>query len=338
VGNAIDRDRWLAQVREEILEPALPICDPHHHLWDHPGRRYLLDELLADTGSGHNVTATVFVECLSMYRADGPEAMRPVGETEFVNGVTAMSASGRYGATRVAAGIVSFADLTLGERVGDVLDAHMAVSSRFRGIRHAAGWQDKAPEIHNSHTDPPPHLYRDHAKFREGFAVLGRMGLVFDAWLYHPQLDDLIDLARAFPEQPIVLDHVGGPLGLGWYADKRAEIFAEWRRRIAELARAPNVYVKLGGIGMRINGFAFHHRERPPSSQELADAWRPYTETCLAAFGPERCMFESNFPVDKISGSYATYWNAFKRLAAGASAHEKALLFRDTARKFYKLP
>jgi L-fuconolactonase len=333
------REEWLALHREDVLEPALEIVDPHHHLWDFARHRYLLHDLLADTGSGHNVTQTVFIECTACYRADGPAAMRPVGETEFVNGIAAMSASGAYGPIRVAAGIVGFADLTLGAAVEEVLAAHlMAGGGRFRGIRHAAGWQDKTPEVHNSHTDPPPHLYRDHAKFREGFAALGRMGLVFDAWLYHPQLEDLIDLARAFPDQPIVLDHVGGPLGLGWYADKRAEIFAEWRRRMADLARAENVSVKLGGLGMRINGFAFHRRERPPSSQELADAWRPYVETCLAAFGPTRCMFESNFPVDKISGSYATYWNAFKRLASGASAQEKALLFRDTARKFYRLP
>jgi predicted TIM-barrel fold metal-dependent hydrolase len=332
------REEWLALDREDILEPELEIVDPHHHLWDFARHRYLLHDLLADTGSGHAIAQTVFIECTACYRADGPAALRPVGETEFVNGIAAMSASGAYGRTRVAAGIVGFADLTLGAQVEEALAAHVAAGGgRFRGIRHAAGWQDKTPEVHNSHTDPPPHLYRDHAKFRQGFAVLGRMGLVFDAWLYHPQLEDLIDLARAFPDQPIVLDHVGGPLGLGWYADKRAEIFAEWRRRMAELAHAPNVYVKLGGIGMRINGFAFHKRAGPPTSQELADAWRPYVETCIAAFGPARCMFESNFPVDKISGSYATYWNAFKRLAAGASAHEKALLFRDTARTFYRL-
>jgi L-fuconolactonase len=332
-------EQWLALHREDILEPDLEIVDPHHHLWDFARHRYLLPDLLADTGSGHNIAQTVFIECTACYRADGPAALRPVGETEFVNGIAAMAASGAYGRTRVAAGIVGMADLTLGSAVEEVLAAHVAAGGgRFRGIRHAAAWQDKTPEVHNSHTHPPPHLYRDHAKFREGFAVLGRMGLAFDAWLYHPQLDDLIDLARAFPGQPIVLDHVGGPLGLGWYADKRAEIFADWRRRMAELAQAPNVYVKLGGLGMRINGFAFHKRPRPPTSQELADAWRPYVETCIAAFGPARCMFESNFPVDKISGAYATYWNAFKRLAAGASVDERALLFRDTARRFYKLP
>jgi L-fuconolactonase len=331
-------ESWLALHHEPILEPELAIIDPHHHLWEFPRHRYLLPDLLADTGSGHAIAQTVFIECTACWRADGPEEMRPVGETEFVNGIAAMSASGGYGPTRVAAGIVGFADLTLGARVEAVLAAHVgAGGGRFRGIRHAAGWQDKTPEVHNSHTHPPPHLYRDHAAFREGFTVLGRMGLSFDAWLYHPQLDDLIDLARAFPDQQIVLDHVGGPLGLGWYADKRAEIFSAWREQIRELARAPNVVVKVGGLGMRINGFAFHKRPRPPSSQDLADAWRPYVETCIEAFGPARCMFESNFPVDKISGSYATYWNAFKRLAAQASADEKAALFSGTARRFYRL-
>jgi L-fuconolactonase len=332
------REHWLAQVSEEILEPELPIVDPHHHLWDFPAHRYLLPDLLADTGSGHRIESTVFIECTACYRADGPSELRPLGETEFVNGIAAMSASGAYGPTRVAAGIVGLVDLTMGARAEEVLGAHMAAAGpRFKGIRHAAAWEDKAPEIHNSHTNPPPHLYRDHAKFREGFAALGRLNLSFDAWLYHPQLPDLVALARAFPQQPIVLDHVGGPLGLGWYADKRQEVLAAWRRDLRELAGCPNVSVKLGGLGMRINGFRFHHRERPPSSEDLAEAWRPYVETVLEAFGPSRAMFESNFPVDKISGSYAVYWNAFKRLAAGASASEKAALFGDTAKRFYRL-
>jgi predicted TIM-barrel fold metal-dependent hydrolase len=331
-------EEWLATYREPILEPELAIVDPHHHLWDFERHRYLLDEFVADTGSGHNVLQTVFVECTAGYRSDGPPQLRPVGETEFINAIATASASGRHGPTRVAAGIVSFADLTLGAAVEEVLTAHVAAGGgRFRGIRHAAAWQDKTPEVHISHTNPPPRLFYD-AKFREGFAVLGKLDLTFDAWIYHPQIGDVTDLARAFPGQPIVLDHCGGPLGLGWFADKRDEIFAEWRERIRDLARAPNVFVKVGGLGMRINGFNFHKRERPPSSEELAAAWRPYVETCLEAFGATRCMFESNFPVDKISGSYATYWNAFKRLAANASADEKAELFRDTARRFYRLP
>jgi predicted TIM-barrel fold metal-dependent hydrolase len=331
------REEWLARTQEDILEPELAIVDPHHHLWDFPAHRYLLPDLLADTGSGHRIIGTVFIECTAFYRAGGPTELRTLGETEFANGIAAMAASGAYGATAVAEGIVAMVDLTRGARAEDVLRLHMAAAGpRLKGIRHAAGW-DPAPEIRNSHTDPPPRLYRDHAAFREGFAVLGRLGLSFDAWLYHPQIDDLTALARDFPAQQIVLDHVGGPLGIGAYARERAEAFAAWKRAIVALAGCPNVAVKLGGLGMHLNGFGFHRRDRPPSSRELADSWRPYVEACIGAFGPARCMFESNFPVDKISGSYALYWNAFKRLAAAATADEKAALFRGTAQRVYRL-
>ena len=262
------REDWLRLTQEEILEPDLAIVDPHHHLWDFPAHRYLLPDLLADTGSGHRIESTVFIECTACYRADGPPELRTLGETEFVNGIAAMSASGGYGPTRAAAGIVGLVDLTIGARAEEILRAHMAAAGpRFKGIRHAAAWEDKTPEVHNAHTNPGPHLYRDHAKFREGFAALGKLGLSFDAWLYHPQIPDLTALARAFPAQPIVLDHVGGPLGLGFYAGKRDEIFAGWKRDMVELASCPNVYIKLGGLGMRINGFQFHHRERPPILQ-----------------------------------------------------------------------
>jgi predicted TIM-barrel fold metal-dependent hydrolase len=330
------REQWLAQVKEEVLEPDRPICDPHHHLWDHPERRYLLDELLADTGSGHNVVSTVFVECMSMYRAGGPESLRSVGETEFVNGVAAMSASGGYGRTRVAAGIVGFADLTLGDRVGAVLDAHLVASPRFRGIRHAAGW-DASDRVRNSHTNPPPGLLAD-ARFRRGFAELGRRDLRFDAWLYHPQIPELTSLAQAFPDTTIVLDHLGGPLGVGPYEGRRVEIFAEWKGALRELARCPNVVVKLGGLVMPINGFGFHRRARPATSAELVEATRDWYLHAIECFGPERSMFESNFPVDKASCSYPVLWNAFKRLAAGFGAGDKAALFHDTAARVYRLP
>jgi predicted TIM-barrel fold metal-dependent hydrolase len=322
-------------VTEEILEPQLPIVDPHHHLWDHPQSRYLLDELLADTGSGHHVTATVFVECMSMYRADGPDAMKPVGETEFVNGVAAMSASGRYGATRVAAAIVGFADLTLGERVGAVLDAHLAASPRFRGIRHAAGW-DASDEVRNSHTKPPRGLFLE-SGFRRGFAELGRRGLSFEAWLYHPQLADLVDLAKAFPETTIVLDHFGGPLGIGPYAGKRAEIFQSWKSAIRSVADCPNVVAKLGGLVMPLNGFGLHKRAAPVTSSELSDLTREWYLHAIDVFGPARCMFESNFPVDKVSCSYRVLWNSFKRIAAAFSSAEKAAMFSGTATRVYRL-
>jgi len=281
------------------------------------------------------VVSTVFVECMSMYRADGPAAMRPVGETEFVGGVAAMSRSGRYGPTRVAAGIVSFADLTLGEGVGPVLDAHIAASPRFRGIRHAAGW-DASDQVRNSHTNPPPGLYGD-GRFRRGFAELARRGLSFDAWLYHPQIPELTSLARAFPDTTIILDHFGGPLGIGPYESRRKEVFTFWRSAIRELASCPNVVAKLGGLVMPINGFGFHRRARPATSAELVDATRDWHLHAIDCFGPARCMFESNFPVDKASCSYHVLWNSFKRIAAGFGAGDKAALFHDTAARAYRL-
>ena len=330
------RDARLAQVIEQPLEPKLAIIDPHHHLWDHPDSRYMLDEILRDTGSGHRVLATVFVECFSMYRADGPESMRPVGETEFVNGIAAQSASGQFGETRVAAGIVSFADLALGGAVELVLEAHIAAApARFRGIRHAAGF-DASPEVRNSHTNPPAALYQSKS-FREGFARLNKLGLSFDAWQYHPQMPALTELARSFPDTTIILDHFGGPLAIGPYEGKRAEIFKQWKKDIAELARCPNVVAKLGGINMPVNGFGWHRRPSPPSSDEIVAATREYYLHTIDQFGPVRCMFESNFPVDRISCSYAVLWNAFKKIAADFTTDEKADLFHRTAAKVYRL-
>ena len=329
----MDQQAWLDQVIEETLEPDLPICDPHHHLWDYPESRYLLDELLEDTNSGHNVVSTVFMECGAMYRVAGPEAFRPVGETEFVNGVAAMSASGLYGETRTCASIIGFADLSLGTAVGDVLDAHMAASGRFRGIRHATGW-DASNDIRNSHTSPPEKLLGDKV-FREGFGELGKRDLTFDAWLYHSQIDELTALARAFPEQPIVFDHFGGPLGIGPYQGKRDEIFSFWKAAVTDLARCENVVAKLGGLVMPINGFGFHKAAEPASSEALESTTRDYYLHMIEQFGVGRCMFESNFPVDKASCSYNVLWNSFKRIAAGFSAEEKSDLFHNTAARTY---
>lgn len=329
----MDRQSWLDQVKEPILEPDLPICDPHHHLWDHPQNRYLLDELLDDIGSGHNVVSTVFMECGSMYRADGSEAMRPVGETEFVNGIAAMSASGGYGESRACAAIVGFADLTLGSAVGEVLDAHASASPRFRGIRHASGW-DPSEEVRNSHTSPTEGLLGD-PSFREGFAELGKRGQTFDAWLYHPQISELTDLARAFPDQTIVFDHFGGPLGIGPYVDKHDEIYEYWKGAVAELATCHNVVAKIGGLVMPVNGFGFHKRETPATSEELTATTERYYMHMIEHFGPNRCMFESNFPVDKASCSYHVLWNSFKLLAQGFTASEKSALFHDTAARTY---
>ncbi len=330
-------DAWLATAAPEpVLEPELPIVDPHHHLWQRGDHRYLLDELRADLESGHNVVATVFLECRSMYRADGSPEMRPVGEIEFVAGIAAMSQSGNYGKTRVAAGIVGAADLTLGDRVEPVLLAQLrAGGGRFRGVRHSAGY-DADPVIGNSRPDMRPQLYA-RPDFRAGLARLSALGLGFDAWLYHPQLADVIDLARAFPATPIVMGHVGGFLGYGPYAGRHAEEFAAWKRGMAELATCPNVVVKLGGMVNRGAGFDFHSAAAAPSSATMAEIWRPHIETCIELFGARRCMFESNFPVDKMAVGYAQLWNAFKRIAAGASHDEKLALFAGTAARFYRL-
>jgi predicted TIM-barrel fold metal-dependent hydrolase len=331
------RPDWLASRKEAALEPDLKIVDPHHHLIDRPeSGTYLLPDLLADIASGHNVVATVYLEWLSMYRADGPVEMQPVGEIEFANGVAAMSASGGYGKPRVCAGIVGHADLMIGSRVAKVLEAMIvAGGGRFRGIRYIASTDPDQGQW--GATAVRPHGLLLDKRLREGFAELAPLGLSFDAWVYHPQLGDVVDLARAFPATPIVLNHIGGAIGLGRYKGKRDEVFADWSARIRELAACPNVHVKLGGLGMRMFGFDVHEGKLPPSSEQLATLWKPYVETCIAAFGPRRAMFESNFPVDKGSYGYGVFWNACKRLAQGASAAEKADLFHDAASRFYRL-
>lgn len=329
------RPDWVDSRLEDAIEPDLPIVDPHHHLWDHPGNRYLLPELLADCANGHRIIATVFVECRAMYRAEGLEALRSLGETEFVNGIAAMSASGLYGATRACAAIVGNVDLRIGAEAKPVLEAHIAAAGgRFRGIRRGSAWH--ADGIKATTANPPPGLLLD-AAFRRGFACLRDLNLSFDVWALHTQLDDVLDLARSFPDTAIVLDHVGGPLGIGRYIGQRDTVIAEWSAALKRLATCPNVFVKVGGLGMHILGWNFHSRPAPPSSEDLADAWRPYVETSIEAFGARRCMFESNFPVDKGSCSYRHLWNAFKRITTGYSDDERSALFSDTARRVYRL-
>lgn len=341
---------------EDILEPDLPIVDPHHHLWDRTAAvqampqlahgfmdiirnipRYLFDDLLKDLRSGHNIRGTIYMECGAMYRAGGPQALRCVGETEFVNGVAAMSASGLYGELRACAGIVGHVDLRLGAEAEDVLRSHIAAGhGRFRGIRHSASYDEDPAVLGHMHGRVPAGLYLDPA-FRAGFAQLQRLGLSFDAWLLEPQLPDLIDLARAFPETVIVLDHVGTPLGIGRYAGRREERFEVWAENIRKLADCSNVHVKLGGLPMPFAGFRAAMDGPDETSETLAAQWRPYIETCIEAFGVERCMFESNFPVDRFGASYAALWNAFKRISAGASTVEKAALYSGTAMRVYRV-
>jgi predicted TIM-barrel fold metal-dependent hydrolase len=343
------RDAWLAKApAEPIIDPELEIIDTHHHLWHRmgggargeswevPAFRYLLDEYLADCATGHNIVGSVFLQCHAMYRKDGPAPLRPVGETEFVAGIAAMSDSGGYGKTRVGAGIVGFADLTAGDWVTPVLEAHIrAGGGRFRGVRHSCGY-DPDPIIGNSAPDIQPGLYlRD--DFRAGLKALTALGLSLDAWGFHPQLPDIVDLARAFPGTNIIMGHCGGPLGYGRHAGRQAEVFAAWKRDMTALATCPNVTVKLGGMMMRLAAIDYMALDRPPSSAELAAAWKPYVETCVELFGADRCIAESNFPVEKMGIGFAALFNALKRICAGCSPVEKAAIFAGTARRVYRL-
>jgi len=326
---------WLSLTEEPALEPELPIIDPHHHLWDRPNDRYLLEELVADARA-HNVRQTVFVECSSMYRADGPEEFKVVGETEFVQGVAAVSASGRYGQIRVATGTVGTADLRLGDRIAPVLEAQVAASPRrFRGIRHRAAWADRTV-VPNQPADLPQHVLLD-PSFRRGFSYLRQYGLSFEGWVYHTHIPDLTDLARAFADTPIIFNHLGGPIGVGSYAGRREEVFAAWKPAVTELAKCQNVVAKVGGIQMVVNGFGWHDRNRPPTSDELLAANEKWYRHTIEQFGPKRCMFESNFPVDKLSCSYTVLWNQFKKLTKGFSADERTAMFHDMALRTYRL-
>lgn len=348
---------WLAGHTEDILEPDLPIVDPHHHLWVANGQPYLLPELLADLGSGHDIRATVFAECHAMYRADGAEEWRSLGETEFVTGVAAMAASGTFGPTRVCAAMVGNVDLRLGERVRPLLEAHLVASGhRFRGIRFSTAW-DASERLHRA--APEPELLRD-PRVRAGVACLGPLGLSLDVWVYHPQLDEVDELAAAFPDTTIVLNHIGVPILGGPYAGRRDEVMAAWRAAMARVARHPNVVLKVGAIPIRLPGTsgasgrpgpsvaeppartgapaAGSTAPAPPSSETVAAAWAPFASICIELFGADRCMFESNFPVQKRFCSYQVVWNAFKRVAAGASPDEKRALFGGTAVRAYRLP
>ena len=330
---------WHALTQESSLEPDLPICDPHHHFWDFraariPYQRYLLHELAADITSGHNVRSTVFVEARSMYRADGPEEMRPVGEVEFVQGLAAASANGLYGPGRAAATIIGHANLNLGDQVEPVLQALQAASpNRFRGIRHSVTWDAEVANTaaHNAQGQ----LGADN--FRAGARLLAKMGLSLEGWLYFRQLTELADFAKAVPDLTIILNHIGGLIREGIYANRDDEILPIWRSGIAAVAACPNVVIKLGGMGMPANGFDWHTRTQPIGSEELAESMAPFMNYCIEQFGPERCMFESNFPVDKVSFSYNIMYNAFKRLSKDYSATERAAMFHDTAARVYKI-
>ena len=334
---SFDRHEWYEQTHEEVVDPDRRIVDPHHHLWRMPGADYLLDDLLADTGSGHRVEQTVFGECHASYRDDGPEHLRPVGETEFV---AAIAEAGDTGPGARIAGIVAHADLRLGGsadgHLDEVLDAHVvAGNGRFRGIRHAIS-HPHHPEVLAIPGRAPAGLAADEA-FRSGVRRLGERGHTYESWHYHYQIPEFIDLCRSAPGTVIVLDHFGTPLGVGPYADQRDEIHAAWKADIAELARCPNVVAKLGGLAMPDNGYGWHLADRPPTSDEVVAAHRSHYLHTIDCFGPERCMFESNFPVDRISVSYRVLWNAFKKMVADFTDAERAAMFSATAERIYSL-
>lgn len=332
---------WLSLTQEPTLEPDMPICDPHHHFWDmRPGRipyqRYLLDELLADTGSGHNIKSTVFIETRAMYRSVGPEEMKPVGEVEFAQGIAAASASGIYGPTRVADAIVGHANLLLGEAVEPVLDQLQNASpNRFRGIRHTITW-DPHPEISNTAEHKIEGQLSD-TKFIDAARILARKDLSFDAWLYFPQLVELARFAREVPDLKIILNHIGGLLRTGPYSNNDAEVLNLWRKGIDAVSGCPNIVVKLGGITQPRTGYDWHARPAPIGSDELSQVMAPLMHYCIEKFGPDRCMFESNFPPDKVGCSYNILFNAFKRLSYKYSVSERASLFHNTATRTYKI-
>lgn len=326
---------WLALAKEPVIDPGLPVIDAHHHLWEQDGHPYLLDEIAADLASGHAVKSTVFVQAHYGYRQHGPAHLAPVGETEKVAAIARAAAD--RGLPRIAEAIVAFADLTLGDEVEEVILAHReAANGALRGVRHSVSRDPNFPD--GVVLRPAPEGLLGDRAYRDGLRTAARMGLSYDAMLYNCQLHELCAMADALPGLPIVLDHIGCILGVGLYEGREVELRARWRSDMAELARRPNVWIKIGGFGMIVCGARWHLADSPPSSQVLADAWRPYVETCIELFGAGRCMFESNFPVDKAMYPYRTMWNAFKRLTAAASADERRALFSGSAARFYRIP
>ncbi len=330
--------RKIREGREEpILEPDIPIIDCHHHLFDRRALRYMAEDYLEDAQLGHDIRATVYIETQAFARPDGPEALRPLGEVEFANGVGAIGRSGAYGSCRIAAAIVGFADMRLGDRVQETLDRSMAIApDRFRGVRQIA-LAHPDPEVLRYLTHrPPPDLLKDPA-FLAAFRQLARRGLSFDATVLHPQLPELTALAAAHEDTVVILNHLGLATAMDGDSAARAEAFADWREKLKALARLPNVVCKVGGLGTAYWGFGFNRREQPATSQELAAAWRPYVETAIEVFRPGRCMMESNYPNDGRSCGFVPLWNALKHIVAGASAEEKRALFHDTAARVYRI-
>jgi predicted TIM-barrel fold metal-dependent hydrolase len=333
-------DAWLAQVNEVVIEPELPICDAHHHLWTHregsPVPQYLLEAFLSDINTGHHIVSTVFVDSNTAYRTSGPKGEAPIGEVVFANDVAERAASGRYGKTRVASAVISHADMRLGSGAGPVLDAMIAAApKRFRGIRHAVAY-DEDPALPRHRDAPRPFLLGDET-FRQGISEIDKRGLIYECYLWHPQLPELADLARAFPTLTIVLNHCGGPIGVGHYQNDRRGAMELWQQGMTALAACENVVVKIGGVNMIVSGHEWHKRDAPPGSDEMLDAAGPYVEYSIARFGVDRCLFESNYPSERRSCGYGPLWNFFKKLTKGFSAEDKARLYHDNAVRIYRI-
>ncbi|WP_343617138.1 amidohydrolase family protein [Novosphingobium sp.] len=329
------REDWLALNVEPALDPELPIIDCHHHLWDRPDGTYLYPELLSDIKSGHRIAGTVFVQCRSMYRKNGPLALRPLGEVEFVNGVAAMAASGIYGETLACGGIVGCADMTLAAEIAPILDRMQQHTDRLKGIRFPVAFHND-PAVQSTPVAPPEGLLQSPSFIRSS-QILAQRELTLDVWAYQTQLHEIVQLSLSVPDLTIVVDHCGGPIRVGGYRDRPREAFDAWRAGIEAVASRPNIRMKLGGLGMKVNGFDLHLLPEPPTSDHLSQIWQPYIDFCIEAFGVTRCMFESNFPVDKGMVGYANLWNGYKRIAASRTAQERHALFFETARQTYSL-
>ncbi|MCR8720868.1 amidohydrolase family protein [Pseudomonas syringae USA007] len=335
--NRMDFRQLAAGRNEAILEPELPIIDAHHHLFDRPGLRYMLDDYLADAQAGHRVIASVYVETMAFSRPDGPEVLRPLGEIEFANGMGAVGASRTYGSCQVCAAIVGHIDLRLGDAVAQLLDTAMErAPERFRGVRQVT-LQDSSPAPWRFIPTRPPAGVMNSSGFRPAFTHLVNRGLSFDAAVFHHQIPELMRVADAFPQATIILNHCGHVMAMGLDARARAEVFQQYRQLLFELAKRPNVYCKVGGLGMPFWGFRFEERQDAIGYVELATTWRPYVETCIEAFGARRCMMESNYPPDSRSAGFVPLWNALKHIVRNASAEDKAALFHGTAASVYRL-
>jgi L-fuconolactonase len=333
MGQSVPNDEWVERTQEDIIEPELPIIDAHHHLWVRGGHRYLLPEFVDDVATGHNIVGTVFAECHSMYRKDGPEELKSLGETEFVTGCAAMGDSGTFGDTKYCQGFISNVDLMLGDQTKAIFEQHIERSAgRFKGIRYTTAWDkhDKIPSPSSTE-----HLLLD-SNVLAGAKVMAELGLTLDCWVYHPQLDDVAQLAAAVPNLTIVLNHTGVPILGGPYREKHEEVHRDWLAGIKKVSANPNVFIKVGAFPIRKSGDGID-RSLPPTSIEIAEVWKPWMQECIEVFGPSRSIFESNFPVQKLFASYHVTWNAFKRIAVDASDDEKRWLFHDAAIAAYRL-